>query len=134
MMIGMKGGGDNKMSSRVDVTKETFEDVTVFGYPMLFTCLRCDRKTLPRGMYMYEIRHDDDGQGIPCEIADSILVNHWGTVISNRPVKMDTPVPGLRRYRLIDEEMDWNYEGTMRTLAEYMAENPPRHETKEYER
>ena len=72
---------------RVNVMEETFENVTVFDQPMLFTCLRCDRETLPKGMYMYEVRHDDYGRGDPCEIADWIMVNHWGTVISNRPVK-----------------------------------------------
>ena len=34
---------------------EKFEDVTVLGHPMLFTCLRVDRDTVPQGMYMYEV-------------------------------------------------------------------------------
>ncbi len=44
---------------------EKFEDVTVLGHPMLFTCLRVDRDTVPQGMYMYEVRHDDDQQMKP---------------------------------------------------------------------
>ena len=36
------------MSIAVNVNDETFEDVTVFGRPMIFTCLRCDRSTLPK--------------------------------------------------------------------------------------
>lgn len=48
---------------------EKFEDVTVLGHPMLFTCLRVDRDTVPQGMYMYEVRHDDDQQGEPVQIA-----------------------------------------------------------------
>lgn len=47
---------------------EKFEDVTVLGHPMLFTCLRVDRDTVPQGMYMYEVRHDDDQQGEPVNI------------------------------------------------------------------
>ena len=113
------------MSYQVDVTEETFENVTVFGQPMLFTCARCDKSSLPRGMYMYEIRHDDDMQGIPCEIAERILVNHWGTVISNKPVELTEQFPSGKRFRLINEETDWNYEGTEQTLAEYMRQNPP---------
>lgn len=62
---------------------EKFEDVTVLGHPMLFTCLRVDRDTVPQGMYMYEVRHDDDQQGEPVQIANWIMVNHWGTLISN---------------------------------------------------
>ena len=41
---------------------EKFEDVTVLGHPMLFTCLRVDRDTVPQGMYMYEVRHDRMGE------------------------------------------------------------------------
>lgn len=68
---------------------EKFEDVTVLGHPMLFTCLRVDRDTIPQGMYMYEVRHDDDQQGEPVQIANWIMVNHWGTLISNRPIRLE---------------------------------------------
>ena len=53
---------------RVNAMTEKFEDVTVLGHPMLFTCLRVDRDTVPQGMYMYEVRHDDDQQGEPVQI------------------------------------------------------------------
>ena len=68
---------------------EKFEDVTVLGHPMLFTCLRVDRDTVPQGMYMYEVRHDDDQQGEPVQIANWIMVNHWGTLISDRPIRLE---------------------------------------------
>ncbi|MBR5090536.1 MAG: hypothetical protein IK093_13990 [Ruminiclostridium sp.] len=110
---------------RTDIRTEEFENVTVFDKPMLFTCARCDRSTLPKGMFMYEVRHDDDQQGIPCEIAECILVNHWGTLISNRPIRLVRDTPNSRPYRLIDEETDWNYEGTTSTLKEYMERCPP---------
>ena len=35
----------------IDATKETFESVTVLDKPMLFTCARIDRDTVPKGMY-----------------------------------------------------------------------------------
>lgn len=107
---------------KADVNTVVFADITLFGQPMLFTDLRCDRETLPEGMYMYEIRHDDDCQGIPCEIAKHIMVNHWGTVISNRPVNL---TDGDKPYRLIDSEADWNYEETTQTLKKYMERHPP---------
>lgn len=119
--------------NRFDVTKEEFENITLFGYPMLFTILRCDKNTLPKGMYMYEIRHDDDGQGYPCEISTWIMVNHWGTVISNRPVSFDEASPNGKPFRMIDPESDWNYEGTSSTLSEYMELYPPEKQ-KDYER
>ena len=49
----------------IDATKETFESVTVLDKPMLFTCARIDRDTVPKGMYLYEVRHDDDQRGDP---------------------------------------------------------------------
>lgn len=33
----------------VDARKERFELVEVLGHPMLFTCLRVDRSTVPKG-------------------------------------------------------------------------------------
>lgn len=53
---------------RVNAMTEKFEDVTVLGHPMLFTCARVDRDTVPEGLYMYEVRHDDDQQGDPVQI------------------------------------------------------------------
>jgi len=120
-------------SFKVDVNTEMFENITLFGQPMLFTNLRCDKDTLPTGMFMYEIRHDDDGRGDPCEIANWIMVNHWGTVISNRPVALTDGQSGGKPFRLIDSERDWNYEGTTQTLKEYMERHPP-HKEKELER
>ena len=71
-----------------DARKESFEEVTVFGKTMLFTNNRIDPNTVPKGYHLYEVRHDDDMQGIPCEIGKKIIVNHWGTLISNKPIKL----------------------------------------------
>ena len=65
---------------------EKYEAVTVFDIPMLFTCERIDHKTIPEELFVYEVRHDDDCQGIPCEINRYIMVNHWGTLISFKPL------------------------------------------------
>ena len=84
-------------------------------------------------MYLYEVRHDDDMQGIPCEIAERILVNHWGTVVSNKPIALTEQLSTGKRYRLINEETDWNYEGITCSLREYMQKYPPQKE-RGYER
>ena len=60
-------------------------------------------------------------------------MNHWGTVISNRPVRLDEKTPSGKPYRLIDSETEWNYEGSESTLKEYMEKHPPKKE-KSYER
>ena len=101
---------------RVNAMTEQFEDVTVLGHPMIFTCLRVDRDTVPEGLYMYEVRHDDDQQGDPVQIGNWIMVNHWGTIISNKPIRLEPSPNRNNAYRDIDPEEDWNYEGTVLSL------------------
>ena len=114
------------MSNRIDADKELFEMVEVFGHPMLFTCLRINRDTVPKGMHAYDVRHDDYGRGDPCEIAKNIMVNHWGTLITNQQIRLTsgTGNPG----RLIDAEKDWCYTGEHLTLSEYIKRYPPQKE------
>jgi len=104
---------------RVDAREETFEIVELFERPMLFTCLRVEPNSVPKGYYRYEVRHDDDCMGDPCQIAKGIMVNHWGTLISNKPIDLDGD-----GYLDIDPEEDWNYTGEKKTLSEYMKEYP----------
>ena len=109
-----------------DARKESFEEVTVFGKTMLFTNNRIDPNTVPRGYHLYEVRHDDDMQGIPCEIGKKIIVNHWGTLISNKPIKLVKSAISNNAYRPINEEREWNYEGIFTTLNEYVEKFPLR--------
>jgi hypothetical protein len=60
---------------------EHYEEITVCGKPALFTSIRIKRDTIPDGLYAYDVRHDDECRGIPCEIAPFVMVNHWGTII-----------------------------------------------------
>ena len=109
---------------RVNALETTFEEVTVFGIPMMFTCLRVNHQTVPKGLYLYEVRHDDDMQGIPSQIGEWILVNHWGTLLSNKPLKLEPNFDGSNAYCNIDAELDWNYEGENITVEEYLSRHP----------
>lgn len=123
------------MNFRQDAMKEVFEEVTVLGKPMLFTCLRIDRSTVPKGLYLYEVRHDDDQRGDPVQIANWIMVNHWGTLISNEPLNLNSRKAANNAYLDIDPENDWNYEGVEATVKEYMEQHPPKKEKrKDFER
>ena len=64
---------------------ERYEEITVCGKPALFTSIRIRRDTIPDGLYAYDVRHDDECRGIPCEIAPFVMVNHWGTIILAEP-------------------------------------------------
>lgn len=113
----------NAMGNRTDTDKEPYEMVTVFGQPMLFTESRIDRNTIPKGMCLYEVRHADNNWNKPCEIAEWVLVNHMGTLISNKPLELVSD--GRVKYRIIKAKKDWNHGRKKLTLDEYIKIHPP---------
>lgn len=82
---------------------EKYEVMMLFGEKVLFTCCRIDRKTVPKGLYAYDLRHDDEGRGDICEIARGVWVNHYGTVISDKPILLPD-----ESYRLVYKH-DYDY-------------------------
>ena len=89
---------------RHDYKKETWETVEIKGTRCLFCDIRIDRSTIPEGMVMYEVA-DNDSDGMPCRMRPGILVNFFGTVISNHRFEPDE---GDTIY-LTDD--DWKYIG-----------------------
>ena len=73
--------------ARYNAMEETFTEVRVLGKPALFHDLRIDRSTVPKGLYLYEVRHDDEGWGDPVQIAKGIMVNHFGSIIPTCPAE-----------------------------------------------
>ena len=107
--------------ARYNAMEEQFEEITVLGKPALFTSIRLERGSVPKGLYLYEVRSDDDGCGDPVHIARGILVNHFGSIITREPMKL--PPDG---YLDIDPEKDWNYAGgDCQTVKEFQAAYPP---------
>lgn len=109
------------MGFRYNAIDEQYEEVTVLEKQMLFTDSRIDCNTVPKGLYMYEIRHDDDCQGDPVQIAKGVLVNFFGTLITNEPIKLSAD-----GYLDINPEKDWSYDsGDCHTIKEYEDKYPP---------
>lgn len=103
---------------------ERYERVEVFGKECLFTCARIDRTTVPEGMYAYDVRHDDDCQGEPCQIKPLVIVNHWGTIICAEPIEMsDCKEFGIQFACRYLEDGDFNYTGRISTLDDYRKGN-----------
>lgn len=97
--------------ARFNAMDVTWEKVDVLGKEGLFTCLRVDKTTIPKGWYFYEVRHDDFYYDEPIEIALGVLANHWGTLIMVEPLEL-IPEPNLHNaYLDIDPERDWAYLG-----------------------
>lgn len=86
-----------------------WEKVVVLGKEGLFADYRVDRDTVPEGYSMYEIRHDDDCQGEPVQIAKWVMVNFWGTLLVKEPFELEPSPVTNNAYLDIDPEEDWNY-------------------------
>lgn len=99
--------------ARYNAMEETFEEIELFGKPALFTILRVDRSTVPKGLYLYEVRGDDDGGGDPVQIAEKIVVNHYGSIITSKPLILSND------YLDINPEEDWNFIGGHTTIKEF---------------
>lgn len=71
---------------RLDYKKEKFQKVSVCGIPCDFSEMRIDRSTVPKGRYQYEVADDDESQGDPARVRHDIMVNFFGTLISDVPL------------------------------------------------
>ena len=111
-------------SDGYDAMKVEYEPFYLFGHDCLYTDMRIDRRSMPKGMYAYDLRHGDDG--IPCTLEKHVVVNHFGTVLSTRPFSL--PKEG---YKCIGED-DYSFSGLPEcTLADYMKSHPPKNKEPE---
>jgi len=103
-----------------DALSQSYDSMEIFGQPVMYFLGRIERSTVPEGMYMYEIRHSDNAEHLPVQLGKSILVNHYGTIISSKPI--DLPPDGLRE--IAYEDWGFTDEG-INNLAEYARKYPP---------
>lgn len=73
---------------RFDYQTEKFQKVSVCGIPCDFSDVRIDRSTVPKARYQYEVVDDDEGQGDPVRVGYGIMVNFFGTLISDVPLPL----------------------------------------------
>ena len=71
---------------RSDYRTEKFQKVSVCGIVCDFRDMRIDRSTVPKERYQHEVAGDDESQGIPSRVKGVIMVNFWGTLISDVPL------------------------------------------------
>ena len=102
-----------------DVQKVTYQEVTIFDRPALFTECRIDRATVPEGVYRYELRHGDADWGEPIELSRSLMVNFYGTVLTREPFQL--PIDGW--IPLESGTLSFQ-DGGCRTLAEFQEKYP----------
>lgn len=89
---------------RLDYRTEKFQKVSVCGIPCDFSDMRIDHNTVPEERYQYEVAGDDDSGGDPVRVQRGVLVNFFGTLIS------DVPLP------LVDDNVLWLQDGDFEWL------------------
>ena len=111
-----------------------FEAVTVLGQPMLFTTDHLDHGTIPKGMYLYAVRHHSEDTEKPTQICQWAVVNRYGALLSTKPIYLQRHPKLDNSLRNIDSDKDWVIEGYKTTLKEYLYNCPankrstPKHE------
>ncbi len=104
--------------SRHDANRLTYDEVTIFVVPALFTDLRVDRSTVPDGVYRYEVRYSDEYGGEPVELARGIMVDFFGTVLTREPIQL--PISG--GMELNDDDLV--FQSGCFSLAEFQQKYP----------
>lgn len=98
-------------------TNYNYDSIHIFGIPALYIDIRLDRSQLPKGVYCYEVQHDDEHKGIITMIGHHIMVNHWGTVLTTKQIPLNYG------YREVDEDTDIQYHDKTMKLDEFIKEN-----------
>ena len=106
----------------INADETSYERFEILGRNALFTNLRIDRKSLPNGLYAYDLRDSDECDGTPSELKTFIMVNHWGTVI------VKEPIDGADEGIVLNDE-DFNYLGEDMTLNEFANPAPRQEQT-----
>lgn len=73
---------------RLDYRAEKFQKVSVCSIRCDFSDMRIDRSTVPEERYQYEVAGDDDSGGDPARVQRGVLVNFFGTLISDVPLPL----------------------------------------------
>ena len=113
---------------RLDAAKETFYPLVFRGMTGLFTDMRIDRNSVPKGWYLYEVRESDEGCE-PAEISEWIMVNFYGTILTQTPVTAwDDEYNGKHGlYLKFSDEPEWYEDEDGITEAQFSSdgENTP---------
>ncbi len=94
-----------------------FEEVEILGVPALFTTLRVDRNTIPKGMYAYDMQTDPEDWSQPCLLGQHITAEHFGTVLTASPIHL----PENGYLDLSHGDLDGHHGGERMTAAEFEA-------------
>lgn len=105
------------MNGAFEVMNDKMDVIELFGRKALFTGERIKKSDLDDGLYLYHVRGDDDTTGGFAELAPMVIVNHFGSVITNYPIDF-----GDDGFIAFTEETEPNFLGESETPLQLLEE------------
>lgn len=105
---------------------EEFEVIEIEGQTAMFTNSRMTDADIPKGLYCYHLRHDDEGNF--CALEKSVAVNHGGSVIVNEPIEL-----GENGCISLNDENAPNFTGETMLMEEFFTNDEEQSESMEME-
>ena len=96
---------------------DEYELIEVAGHTALFTNDRITDANIPKGMYCYHLRHNDDGEFFAIE--KSVAVNHAGSIVTKEPIDLKS-----KGYIVLDEDSSPNFLGENMSLYMFRDYDP----------
>lgn len=96
---------------------DEYELIEVAGHTALFTNDRITDANIPKGMYCYHLRHNDDGEFFAIE--KNVAVNHAGSVITKQSIDLKS-----KGYIVLDEDSSPNFLGENMSLYMFREYDP----------
>lgn len=98
----------------IDVNSRQLQEVELQGRYGVFTELRVDKSTIPKGVNCYELRHGDD-DSYPAALEENVRVNYYGAVLMTDKMEL-----GQEGYVSLSYD-DFGFTGEEMTMLEYRA-------------
>ncbi|WP_295087320.1 LPD28 domain-containing protein [Ruminococcus sp.] len=100
---------------------DDYELVEIEDLPALFTNERITDADIPKGMYCYNLRHDDNGNF--CAIEKNVTVNHAGSIITKEPIEL-----GEQGYISLNQDNSPNFLGENMSIYMFREYDPEQSE------
>lgn len=97
----------------VNIEMDSYDLISLFGKPALFTNERLTDADIPKGLYCYHIREGNNGEFAAIE--PKVKINHAGSVITDEPIDF-----GEQGYISFTEDTESNFIDDDLTFGEYM--------------
>lgn len=114
----------NCMRNEKNAKDLRYEAVTVLGHGMLFTTAYLDPNTIPKGVYLYAVRHHSEDPEKPIQLSAWAVVNRYGTLLSTTPIHLQHHPKLNNSFKNIDPDRDWENRGYFVKLHEYLEHYP----------